>query len=230
LRSDISFNKVVFPVFWSPGIPVLCRSTSHSLTTFFVRPSRWWSGAGDDSGEAFLNKRCLFLLWSCQFLLQLLSPLAGCGGVERGLKLMTCCSNRVGGGALVLIYVGGELASMTLCQHGGGFPTSREGALVRSSCGCSKLLGREVIHSPWFGGGPQLHIIAGRGLPSSRSLFLGGNAWRTPASGEEDAQRLICKIFFGSRVFCIKRMALSLDRRSPRDRIEKVVLKTVPDI
>jgi hypothetical protein len=86
LRSGISCNKAVFPVLWRPSIPVLCRSTDHSSTAFFVKPSRWWSGAGDDSGKAFFNKRCLFLLWSCQFLLLLLSPLAGRGGMERGLK------------------------------------------------------------------------------------------------------------------------------------------------
>jgi hypothetical protein len=62
LRSGISCNKAIFPIFWRPGIPVLCRSTGRSSTAFFVRPSRWWSGAGDDSGEAFFNKRCLFLL------------------------------------------------------------------------------------------------------------------------------------------------------------------------
>jgi hypothetical protein len=46
-------------------------------------------------------------------------------------------------------------------------------------------------------------------------------------SGDGDAQGLLCKLFFDSRVFFIKRMALSLDRRSPRARIERAVLKIV---
>jgi hypothetical protein len=67
-----------------------------------------------------------------------------------------------------------------------------------------------------------------KGAPEQEVLFLGGNAWRTLASGDGDAQGLLCKLFFDSRVFCIKRMDLSLDRRSPRARIERAVLKIVP--
>jgi hypothetical protein len=69
-----------------------------------------------------------------------------------------------------------------------------------------------------------LQIIAGKELPSSRLRFLGGIAWRTPASGGGDTRGLDCFIFFGSRVVCVKRKALSVDRRFPRTRIERAFL------
>jgi hypothetical protein len=69
-----------------------------------------------------------------------------------------------------------------------------------------------------------LQIIAGKELPSSRLRFIGGIAWRTPAGGDGDARGLDCFIFFGSRVVCVKRKALSVDRRSPRTRIERAFL------
>jgi hypothetical protein len=84
-----------------------------------------------------------------------------------------------------------------------------------------------------------LLIIAGKELPSSRLWFLGGFAWRTPTSGDGDAWRtptsgdgdawgLDCFSFFGSKVVCVNRKALSVDRRSPRTRMEWAFLKFVP--
>jgi hypothetical protein len=138
------------------------------------------------------------------------------------------CRNRGGGGIQELIYVGGELASTIFCRNGSVFPTFGEEALVRSSCGCSKPRSRKVICSPRFGGGSQLLAVTGRGLPSRRLLFLGGIAWRTLPSVDGDARGLICNIFFCSKVFCVKKSALSIDRRYPRTRIEKVVLNALP--
>jgi hypothetical protein len=59
-------------------------------------------------------------------------------------------------------------------------------------------------------------------------LLLGGDVWRTPASGGGGTQGLLCKLFFGFGVLCVKIMALYLDRRFPRARTVRVVLQVVP--
>jgi hypothetical protein len=117
---------------------------------------------------------------------------------------------------------------MIFCRQGGGFSTSKEEALIRSGGGCSRPPIREVISSPRVEGGPLLLIIAGKELLRSRLRFLGGFAWRTPASGDGDAWGLDCFSFFGSKVVCVNRKALSVDRRSPRSRMEWAFLKFVP--
>jgi hypothetical protein len=207
---------------------VLCRGSGRSLATYFVKTPRWWSGACGDPGKVFPNKRFYLLLWSCQILLMLPSPLAGRGGTERGSMSVKLCTNRGGGGDLELIHVGGVYASTTLCWQGGRISTSGEEALHRSRRGCLKLSCYEVIRSPWLGSGPWPRIIAARGLPSSRSLFLGGDVWRTPATSGRGAQGLHCKFFICSRVLYVKRRALSLDRRFPRTRIVGAFLQFVP--
>jgi hypothetical protein len=81
---------------------------------------------------------------------------------------------------------------------------------------CSKPPYCEVICSLRHGGGLRPRVFTGRGLPSSRLLFLGSDAWRSPANGAGGAQELHCKNFFGFRVLFVKRKALSLDRIFPR--------------
>jgi hypothetical protein len=64
---------------------------------------------------------------------------------------------------------------------------------------------------------------AGRGLPGCWPLLLGGDTWRTLAIGGGGAQGLHCKNILGPRVLSVIGMVLSLYRRSPRARNEKVV-------
>jgi hypothetical protein len=94
----------------------------------------------------------------------------GHGGMEEGRLLAASYSDRGGGGVLELIHVGGTLASMILCRHGGEISTSGMEALHRFYRGCSKPLCYEVIRSPWLGGGPPLRIIAERGAPEQQIL------------------------------------------------------------
>jgi hypothetical protein len=148
--------------------------------------------------------------------------------LEKGWLLAAACRDRGDGGVLELIHVGGTIASTIFCRQGGGFSTSREEALIRSSGGCSRPPIREVISSPRVEGGPLLLIVAGKELPSSRLRFLGGFAWRTPANVDGDAQGLGCKNFISSRVVFIKSEALFSDRRSPWTELEKANLNYVP--
>jgi hypothetical protein len=104
--------------------------------------------------------------------------------------------------------------------------TSRVEALIRFRCGCSKSLSHEVMCSPWLRGGPWQRIVVGRGLPSSKHLFLDGDAWRTPVMSGGGAQGLCCKNLFSLRVLCVKRKDLSLHMRFPRACIVKVFSTT----
>jgi hypothetical protein len=106
-------------------------------------------------------------------------------------------------------------------RQGGDSSTSRPEALHRLRRGCSKPL----CHK-WCRGGPWLRVFAGKGLPSNKSSFLGGE-WRTLASGGGGAQGPHCKIYFCSRVLFVKRKPLSLDRRSPRATIVRIFLHSV---
>jgi hypothetical protein len=90
--------------------------------------------------------------------------------------------------------------------------------------GCRKKRGELKSKTNLIGLNPLLQIIVGKELPSSRLRFLGGIAWRTPASGDGDTRGLDCFIFFGFRVVCVKRRALSVDRRFSRTRIERAFL------
>jgi hypothetical protein len=101
-------------------------------------------------------------------------------------------------------------------------------ALLWSGHGCSNPFYHEVIRSPWRKGRPWLQIVAGRGLPSSWPLLLGGDASRMPARGGEGAQGLDCKLNFCSRVLFCKKIRLSLYRKSPRD-LKRLFLHIVPN-
>jgi hypothetical protein len=78
---------------------------------------------------------------------------------------------------------------------------------------------------PWLRDGPWMRIIAGKGLPSSRLSFLGGDAWRMPTRSGRGAQGPDCMYLFYSRVICVRRNALSLDRRFPRASFVRTILK-----
>jgi hypothetical protein len=127
-----------------------------------------------------------------------------------------------------LNYADGVLAAAIQCRQGGVSSTSDTEALHRSSHRCSKPSSDEVMCSPWFEGGLWLKIFAGMGLPSNWSLLLGGDAWRTPASGRGGVLGLYCKIYFCSRVLFVKRKALSLNRRFHRANCARAFLHIVP--
>jgi hypothetical protein len=114
-----------------------------------------------------------------------------------------------------LISDEGLLAFAISCRHGGEIQTSTAEAL-HLRCGCSKLPGHEVMRSPWPGSGPRRQINSGRGLPSSWPLFLGGDAWRTPAGSGGDTEGLDCITSFSSRVFLVKSEGLSSNSRFSR--------------
>jgi hypothetical protein len=221
-KRAIGFSPNKGPSFslWRLSVLVLYRSTGRSPASSSAKPPRWWSGKGIKAGVVFFNKR--WLLWCSRCVQQPFSPLTGHGGSERGGMLMATCSGRGGREEHEDELINANSFS-AYYRHGGGFSTSREEAMLRSGHGSSRPIHHEVMHSPWRIGGPWLRFIAERGLSGYRPLLLGGDASRTPARGGGGAQGLDCNLTFGSRVLFVKRSALSLDRRSPRARIIKVV-------
>jgi hypothetical protein len=159
--------------------------------------------------------------------MRLLPPLTGHGGMEGGGKTAVHCSGRGGRGISStdeLIHADDSSASVILCRQDGEISTSGAEGLHRFRRGCSKPLCYEVIRSPWLRGGPRLWIIARRGLLSSRSLFLGGDALRTPARSGGGAQGLHCMYFFCFRVLCVKKKGL-IFKLFLRTRLARTFLK-----
>jgi hypothetical protein len=81
LKPDIS-NKAVFPSLWSLGALMLYRNAGWSPVKLFVRSPWWWLGGGCRSGEAFFNKRWLFVFRCGGCVLLLLLPFSGHGGAD----------------------------------------------------------------------------------------------------------------------------------------------------
>jgi hypothetical protein len=147
-------------------------------------------------------------------LLLLLAGLGGEGEVEECLVLlMRWCWP---GTFSELIIADAFNASVILCRQGGISSTSMMEAFSRHCRGCSNSLRGEVIRSPHRREGPRWMSVVGRGLPSSWSLLLGGDASRTPAKGGDDAQGPVCFLSLCSRVFSVKEMALSVGWAFPR--------------
>jgi hypothetical protein len=107
-----------------------------------------------------------------------------------------------------LTHADGFSAIAIYCRLGGRISTSTMEAWSRSGHGSSRPIHHEVMRSPWRVGGPRLRLVAGRGLPSCRSLFLGGDALRTPARGGGGALGLDCFVSFSSRVLFVKKIGL----------------------
>jgi hypothetical protein len=140
----------------------------------------------------------------------LLLPLAGLGGegeVEDGLVLPLCWCWL--GPFFELIIADAFIASVILCRQGGISSTSMLEACSRHCRGCSNSLRGEVIRSPHRSEGPWRMSVVGRGLSSSWSLLLGGDASRTPTMGGDGAQGHDCFLSFCSRVVFVKEMTLS---------------------
>jgi hypothetical protein len=161
------------------------------------------------------------------FLLLLLHSQADHGGLARDWTPASTCGDGGVGDIIELIYDGGKTASATLCRQGGDIQTSTVEAF-HLRCGCSKLPGHEVMRSPWLGSGPRRQINVGRGLPSSWPLFLGGNAWRTPAKCGGGTDGLDCFRSSSSRVLCVKSRVLSSNSRFPRARDARTFVEIVP--
>jgi hypothetical protein len=131
---------------WRLCILVFCHGTDLSSGTILVKPSRWRRVAGGIAGEVFFFNKWRHLLFWILLLLRP-SPLTGRGAMERGLTPAMLCGDGGGGGAIDLNHVGGMLASMIFCRHGGVPATFGEEALLRSRGGCSKRPSGEVIRS-----------------------------------------------------------------------------------
>jgi hypothetical protein len=121
----ISYNKAT--IFFLRRFPelVLLRSIRRSPVRFPVMPLRWWSGAGNETGRTFFNKRNL--LWYGGLSLLLFSPLFGHGGAERGeWRAIICRCGGVGGESSTseLIHADGSSADAILCRQGGVCSTS----------------------------------------------------------------------------------------------------------
>jgi hypothetical protein len=59
-------------------------------------------------------------------------------------------------------------------------------------------------------------------------MLLGGPTSRTPAKGDREAKGLDRFSIFSSKLVFVKSLAFSLDRRSPRTKLEKATLNYVP--
>jgi hypothetical protein len=73
--------------------------------------------------------------------------------------------------------------------------------VLHSRRGGSTAPRHQVVHPRWLGDGLRLRNFIGREPLSTLLSFLGGNAWRTPASGGGSTQGLDCLEFLCSRVF-----------------------------
>jgi hypothetical protein len=218
----LSLNKASLFVLWRLPLLALLRGVSRSLQASSVQPSRWWSGGGGPVGEISFSQR--LQIRSCSTVLLLLLPLVGRGGGRRGWSPALSYSKGDAWGILQvdeLKHTVGFFVVVIYCRHGGSVSTSGVEAFTRSGHGSSKPAHHEVICSPWRAGGPWLRLVVGRGLPSCRSLFLGGDASRTPARGGGGALGLNCLVSVSSKVLFVKRSAFSSDRSPPWTRMQK---------
>jgi hypothetical protein len=123
--------------------------------------------------------------------------------VEWGEASAITCKIRRGRGDLVryeLIHIRGILASTIWSRQDGGSSTSNVEAL-RICSGSSTSRVHQVVRPRWYGDGRGQRNFAGREPSSCLLLFLGGNAWRTPAVIGGDTQGVVCVDFCNSGVF-----------------------------
>jgi hypothetical protein len=167
------------------------------------------------------------------------------------LQVLLCLSAGLGGEGEKEIYLqaasfAGRLGSLTdsggdhelfkaigwftvaiTCRRNGRSSTSDAEAFTLLGHGSLKSVHREVICSPRRSGGPCPRIVVGRGLPSYRPLFLGGDALRTPASEGGGVQGLACTLSFCSGVLVVKRVAFFVVWAFPRARLQRLHLYPV---
>jgi hypothetical protein len=153
-------------------------------------------------------------LSSSWVILLLLASLGGEGEDEERLALLLCWRGPCAFSKLIITDA--FITSVYLCRQGGNSSTSMLEACSRHCRGCSNSLRGEVIRSPHRREGPRWMSVIRRGLPSSWSLLLGGDASRTPAKGGDDAQGPDCFLSLCSWVFFVKEMALFIGWAFPR--------------
>jgi hypothetical protein len=162
--------------------------------------------------EVFFFNNLRHLLLRCCWCVLLLSPhLPDHGGVEWGGAMASSYNYGEGWGDQIkikLIHDRGFHASTIYYRRGGMNPTSIEEAL-RICCGSSTSHGHHVVRPRWYGGKLRQRTHAGREPPSYLLLFLGGNAWRTPAIIGGVTQGVDCVHLCNSRVFVESCKALS---------------------
>jgi hypothetical protein len=104
----------------------------------------------------------------------------------------------------------GLLASAIHGRHGGLESTTSDlEALLLPSCWSSAFCCCQVVRPRQLQGVQQRRILAGLGRSGICALFLGGNAWGTPATRGGDIQGLDCFSIFSPRVFSVRWLALS---------------------
>jgi hypothetical protein len=127
-----------------------------------------------------------------------------------------CCSKGGDGEEIELIQADGITAMAIYRQQGGGTETSVLEALDISTAEARRSLAIKWCSPRWLGDGRWQRFLAGREPTSCLFLFLGGDAWRTPAFGGGGTPVLDC---FGSircRVFFIICKPLSSNTRFVR--------------
>jgi hypothetical protein len=222
LKGGIS-NKADLPSFWRLCISALLRSAWCSSELFVVMSSRWRCDAGR-SGGVFFNKREFILLWnwSLLFLLPLPTRHGGCGDE---VVVAVCCSKGGDGGEIELIQADGITAMAIYRQQGGGTATSVLEALDISTAEARRSLAIKWYSPQWLGDGSWQRFLAEREPTSCLFLFLGGDAWRTPAFGSGGTPVLDC---FGSircRVFFTICKPLSSNTRFVRASVVRDLLQ-----
>jgi hypothetical protein len=121
----------------------------------------------------------------------------------------------------VLIQARGSSASAISCQHGGNTVTSDVEASFSSAAESRRRLATKWSRPRWLDDGRWQKTHAGREPTSCLLLFLGGDAWRTPAFGGRDTQVLDCFVQIRCRVFFVKCKPLSSNTRF----LERVLYK-----
>jgi hypothetical protein len=193
----------------------LFRGVSWRLTRLSSISPWWWLAGVGPAGEALLNKR--LLLQSIGDLLLLPLSLSGLGGVNEIWRpaVISCWIGAVRGRNLVsLVFKArGSSASAISGRHGGITATSIEEAFFSSAAEARRRFATKWSCPRWLNAGCWQKICAGREPTSYLLLFLGDNAWRTPASRGRDTQALHCFDLLICRVFFVKCKPLSSNSR-----------------
>jgi hypothetical protein len=115
----------------------------------------------------------------------------------------------------------GFITTAILCRQIGNLSTSKTEASFCASFWSSTLHCHQVVRPRWLRGGQRWWCIAGRGYSSFLVLFLGGDAWRTPATCGRGTSGLDCFFIFSPRVWFVKVQALSSNFLVLRARVVK---------
>jgi hypothetical protein len=127
--------------------------------------------------------------------------LAGRGGEGKKKSTSVLCRSGALKKSDELNHACGILADAILCRQGGMSTTSDAEANLRITRWSTTPLRHQVICPWWLGGGQRRWFFVGRGHSSILVLFLGGDAWRTPARSGGDALGFDCTLSFSVGCF-----------------------------